>query len=128
MPVTLVPNRVVEALNSDGEFTLAARYWNARLRLFIGPDDYYVDVVDGVVAGLRVGATGFDSHTITVGGSVEAWEEILAATPRPFYQDFWSAFMRHGFTISGDLELVYAYYGALRRMVDILRTIHNEES
>jgi hypothetical protein len=126
MPVTLAPAETAEALNADPEFALAARYWNVRLRLFIGNDDYFVDVVDGVVVRIRAGATGFDSYTVTVGGPVDVWEQILATTPRPFYQDFWSAFMRHGFTISGDLELAYAYYGALRRMTEILRSLHNQ--
>jgi len=127
MTITLAPERTLESLNSDPEFSLASRYWNARLRLFIGADDYAVHIVDGVVTSVtKPEVSVFDSYTITVGGTEEAWEEILAADPRPFYQDFWSAYMRHGFVVAGDLELAYAYYPALRRMSEILRTIHNE--
>jgi len=126
--VSFEPGRVVQALTDDPEFTMAARHWTARVRLFVGPDDYYLDVVRGTVVGLQKGASGYDSHTIVLGAPVEVWEQMMAPVPRPFYQDHWSAFMRHGFTISGDLEVAYSYFAAIRRMVEVLRLIHNEES
>ena len=128
MTVSLATGKALEALNLDPEFVLAARYWNARLKLFIGDDAYFVDIVDGVITRFVEGANGFDSYTIVIGGPLDVWEQILKEVPPPFYQDFWSAFMRHGFTMTGDLESLYAYYGALRRMVEVLRSIHNGEA
>jgi hypothetical protein len=126
--VTFVPATLQEALNGDPEFRLAARYWNSRIKLAVGEQPYFVTVVDGVVVDATDVATGFDPYTIEIGGPVETWEEILAEVPRPFYQDFWSAFFRHGFTLGGDLELLYAYYGAIRRMADILRSLRTLET
>jgi hypothetical protein len=41
--------------------------------------------------------------------------------PPPFYQDVASAVLRHGFTLGGDVESFFAYHGALRRVIDVMR-------
>jgi hypothetical protein len=128
VPVILPPATVQEALNADPEFRLAARYWTARIKLTIGEGAYFLKITDGAVTSVSDTPTGFDSYTIEIGGPESDWEEILAEVPRPFYQDFFSAFLRHGFTLAGDLELLYAYYGAVRRMAEVLRAINLQEA
>jgi hypothetical protein len=126
MSVTFAPASVQEALNADPEFQLNARFWTVKMKLTVGEQPYFVHITDGQVTSVTDQPTGFDAYTVEIGGPEEVWEQILAETPVPFYQDFWSAFFRHGFTLGGDLESLYAYYGAVRRMAEILRAIHQE--
>ena len=127
MSVTFAPATVQEALNADPEFRLVARLWTVRIKLRIGENPYFIRIVDGVVVDILDVPTGFDTYDIEVGGTEEQWELLMAATPVPFYQDFYSAFFRHDFVLGGNLESLYAYYAAVRRMGQILRTIHNRE-
>jgi len=128
MTVTLATDHVLEALNLDPEFVMTARHWTTNIKLFVGDDPYFIDVVDGTVTRFSDTASGFDTYSILIGGPVDAWERILAEVPKPFYQDFWSAFMRHDFTLDGDLKSLYPYHPALRRMSEILRSVHNQEA
>jgi hypothetical protein len=92
-----------------------------RLRLQIGPGQLSIRLVDGKVVAVTDVATGFDPYDIVLSGPEPTWAEILAPVPRPFYQDFWSAAARHDFHLDGDLDSLCAYYGAVRRLGDLLR-------
>jgi hypothetical protein len=45
----------------------------------------------------------------------------VAPVPRPFYQDPFGAALHHAVSLGGDSETLFAYYGALRRVIEILR-------
>lgn len=115
---------VLDAINADPEFRLAARYWNGSFRLSMGAEEAYVfRLRDGALVGLDRHPTVFDPWDFEIAGSSEGWREVLAPVPRPFYQDVASAIFRHGFTLGGDVESFFAYHGALRRVVAVLRSL-----
>jgi hypothetical protein len=100
---------LLEAINSDPEFQLAARYWNGSFRLGMGPDE------------VNRQPTPFDAWSFEISGPADGWRQLLSAAPPPFYQDVASAVLRHGFTLGGDVESFFAYHAALRRVVDVMR-------
>jgi hypothetical protein len=114
-----------QALNEDPEFAIAARLWNAGVRFNVGDQRYLVTVVNGTVAEFSDHPDPFDPYAITIGGPEDGWAHLLEPTPPPFYQDFWGAFFRHGFEMGGDLELLYGGYGAVRRMLEVMRATYN---
>ena len=115
-------HELLEAINADPEFRLAARFWNGSFRLSMGADEGYVfRVRDGQVVHVNRQPTVFDAWDFEIGGPREGWAEILAKIPRPFYQDPASAVFRHGFTLGGDIESFFAYHAALRRVIAALR-------
>ncbi len=115
------PARLQAAANSDPEFRLAARYWNATLSLESPSRALRVEIADGLLASCRAGERG-QPATITVVASDEGWAEFLAAVPRPFYQDLLGGCVQHhGFTLAGDLLSLSAYYQASQRLFAIMR-------
>jgi hypothetical protein len=113
---------LLEAINGDPEFRLAARFWNGAFRLSMGAEEAYLfRVRDGEMVGVNPAPTVFDAWDFEVGGPSEGWAEILARVPRPFYQDVASAIFRHGFTLGGDVESFFAYHAALRRVIEVMR-------
>jgi hypothetical protein len=113
---------LVEAVNGDPEFRLAARFWNGSFRLGLGAEEAYVfRVRDGRLVDVNVEPTQFDAWDFEVSGPADGWREIFAKEPKPFYQDVASALLRHGFVLGGDVETFFAYHAALRRVVDIMR-------
>ncbi len=113
---------IVEAVNGDPEFQLAARFWNGSFRFGMGPEEAYVfRVRDGRLVDVNLAPTHFDAWDFEVSGPADGWREIFAPEPRPFYQDVASALLRHGFVLGGDVESFFAYHAALRRVVDVMR-------
>lgn len=110
-----------EALNTDPEFQLSARYWNGRVKLDFGDRVYIMSVHDGVVESVEEDPTMYDPADLSISASSEGWDKLLAEMPRPFYQDMYSASVHHDFDIEGDLEQFFAYHAALRRMTQIMR-------
>lgn len=116
-PVDAVKTR----LNTDAEFGLMARYWYTDIRFFIDDDQYFLRIEDGKVRYFQHGTHGFDPYTINIGGPAAVWQKMMEETPQPFYHDFFAASLHHGFTCGGDIESLYAYYGAVRRILEIIR-------
>src|SRR5689334_8430005 len=96
--------RVIEQANRDGEFRIAARFWSTTLRLDVGERSLQLTIADGE---LRA-ATPCERKTrsdIAVCGPAEAWEELLAAVPRPLHQDLFGGVSQGRFQLEGDLDL-----------------------
>jgi len=127
MPIQLPCEVVRTTLNDDPEFQLTARLWTATLKLVMGDVTYLMKVEDGVVTEFTDEPDHFDPYSIVIGGPEDGWEKLLSPVPPPFYQDFWGAFFRHGFEMGGDLPSLYASYGAVRRTLELLRAVHNDQ-
>jgi hypothetical protein len=106
--------------NADGEFALHARFWNATVRLRIGERSYRLDVRDGAIARVKPWF-GTIAADLAIEADESEWNELLAAMPRPFYQDLYAATVQHGFTVVGDTLNYCAYYPAVRRLVELMR-------
>jgi hypothetical protein len=117
------PARLLQSVNADPEFRLAARYWNATLSLESPSGALRVEIADGRVTTCREAETA-QPATITVQAPDEGWAEFLAAVPKPFYQDLIGGCVQHhGFALSGDIHSLSAYYQASTRLFAVMRTL-----
>ena len=117
-------DRLVADANSDGEFQVAARLWNANLRLDVGDHVHVARIRDGKITELarvetrEVANLGFDQR---ISAPESDWAEMLKPIPRPFFQDLMAAVTRQGFKIEGDLVGFYPYYRAVNRLIQLMR-------
>ena len=114
------PEALKDALNEDAEFLLAARYWDASLRLGIGQAPLCVRIAQGRVAEVRASEDG-DPVDVSIEASEAEWERLLASAPQPFYQSLYGASVHHEVSLGGDPEDLFAYLAALTRMIDVMR-------
>lgn len=114
-------NRTSEVLAArcaaDGEFRLASRYWNGGLRLIIGDTLMAVTLTEGAVA---PGDPGEGDGVVTLSGSVDLWDRLLAAVPAPYFHDIAPA-QAFGLGRSGPELPYWQYWPAIQRAVELLR-------
>jgi hypothetical protein len=108
------------AVNADGEFALAGRFFNGALKLYFADDSLLLRFTDGKLTGIVPGAK-FDSADVTIRGNLASWREFLQPVPRPFFHDMFAAIVRDEFEWAGNSETFFAYYGAFRRMFQLMR-------
>lgn len=108
------------AVNSDGEFSIAARYLTGALKLYFANDSCLLRFTDGKLAAIVPGSK-FDSADVTIKGNLNNWREFLQPVPRPFFHDMFAAIVRDEFEWAGNSETFFAYYGAFRRMFQLMR-------
>jgi len=126
--MTLTFPTLQEAANGDPEFRLAARFWNTALRLEIGKEALLIHIEKGQISEIITGHQAFAFLTpvnIVVSASTDEWQKFFERIPKPFYVDLWGAVTHHGFKVGGDMESLYAYYPAVRRLFDIMRALAN---
>jgi len=117
-------SRFIAAVNADGEFRLSARYFNGALKLFFDKDSILLTFRDGQLAAITPGVK-FDSADVTIKGPVTNWREFLQPVPRPFFHDMFASIVRDAFEWTGNSETFFAYYGAFRRMFQLMRECAN---
>lgn len=118
-----------EAINADPEFRIAARFWNATVRLDMGDTALLLHIEKGRLAEVATGAqviAFLTSVNIVVSAPAAEWRKFLEPIPKPFYVDLWGASAHHGFQVSGDMESLYAYYPAMRRLFDLMRSVTHQ--
>ena len=108
-------------LASDPELARAARHWTGALHLAVGGTRHAVRFDAGRCVSAGRASAPVGARDIEVSASPEQWAKLLAPVPEAFYQDVFGAAAQHGVGFSGDVETMYAYYAALRRVLDILR-------
>ncbi len=119
----LHPSRIREAANADPEFTLAARFWDGRVRFDVGGEPYLLAVDGGRISSFEQEE---GEAPIRISAPAAEWDELLKPVPRPFYQDLMAAASRQGFTIEGEENGFRPYYPAIRRLIDIMRDLARE--
>jgi hypothetical protein len=112
--------RVIEQAKRDGEFRIAARLWNTTLRLDLGERSLRLAIADGEIRSAMPCERGSRCEA-SVAGPAEEWEALLARVPKPLHQDLFGGISLGRFQLAGDLEAFYAYYPAVRRLVDLVR-------
>jgi hypothetical protein len=109
---------------ADGEFKIAARFWNASIRFVCGDETYLMNVRDGSPSVVPNDAAAAPS--LTIGAPADVWEKMLALHPAPFYHDVFAASLKHGVTLAPTTEdAATAYYPAVRRFVELMRIARN---
>ena len=102
---------------ADGEFRLAARYWNGGLRLALGDVTIAVIVRDGDV---EPGDPGDGPGVVTLSADAAVWHQMLAPVPARFANDIWPA-VGLGLQRTGDDLTLWQYSPAIQRAVELLR-------
>jgi len=112
-----------EALNEDPEFAIAARYWDATLKLTMGESKYMVFIAGGKVTGIDAAPGMMEDwdYDFCIAAPLEEWEKMLQPVPPPFYQALLPAVLLHGFDFGGDFETFCAYYRAFSRFIEVMR-------
>jgi len=113
-------NRLADRVNADPEFALAARFWDATLRLDVGTESHRLRFESGALR--EVTACEREAECdLHIAAPAQEWERLLAAVPRPFYQDLFGAQLHHDITLNANPLDFAAYYPALRRLLEIFR-------
>ena len=110
--------------NGDGEFRMHARFWNSKIRLKIGDRRYQMVVDSGEIVLIERFYRG-TACDLSIMAPQKDWQALLAPVPRPFYQDLYPATLHHGFDVAGDIGHYCAYYPAVRRLIEVMREVHN---
>lgn len=111
--------RLAARCAADGEFRLAARYWDGSLSIDLDRERIDFMLRDGhlTLSGTPpVGAAG----AITLRAPASVWDQVLAPVPQPFFNDIMPA-RAFGLELGGDTETFWQYYPAVRRLIDLLR-------
>lgn len=108
-------------LNADPEFVLAARAWDGSLSLVRADECIALVLADGRVSEGRAVGDEPGRGELEITGPREGWEAMLAPEPPAFHHDVLAAVSREGFAFRGDVETLYAYYPAIRRLVEVMR-------
>jgi hypothetical protein len=125
------PDALREALNADPEFRLQARFWTGALRFRVERTVCALSLDAGRVADAveipddtPVDGDRAPPGVVEISAPRADWERFLQNPPRPFYVDYYGASLHHGFDLGGDHETIWAYYGAIRRTADVLRSLY----
>ncbi len=102
---------------ADGEFRMAARYWRGGLVLEIGDESLALRMNDGAV---EAGTPAETAGLIRYSAPETLWNNLLAATPPPFFNDIAPA-IALGLRVDADPVLHAQYYGAAKRAIELLR-------
>ena len=105
--------------NADGEFSIAARYWQGGLKLIVGEQTIELALNSGIA---QAGEPETLQGLITYSGDAEVWQKLLAQAPPRFHNDV-MANMSTGMGVSrtGDHLVAAQYYGAAMRGIELLR-------
>ena len=112
-------NAIISAANSDGEFKLAARLWNADVRIEVGSDAYLMRMRDGRIS--EFSKSDVPQYDVKISAPESDWRELLRPVPKAFYQDLMAAMTRHNFRVEGNLLGFNAYYRATCRLFELMR-------
>jgi hypothetical protein len=119
-------SRLAPVANADPEFRLTSRLLDAKLKLQMGNEQVVITIKDGAIVDVNEAPTFFDDYDISATGSAEGWEKMLQLVPPPYYQDLFPAAIHRGFVVGGNLDLLFGYYAAFRRLIDLLRLVANQ--
>lgn len=111
-------------LRNDPELNLHRKHFDATIRVVIGDTQSFQLILrDGDDIEVDPVVTPFDGFDIQLLGTEEHWSKLLEPNPPAFYQDFYPAMVHHGFRIEGNMEMIYAFLPAVRRLGDLFRTV-----
>jgi hypothetical protein len=115
---------LADALNQDYEFCYAARFLTAGLLLSSPDERLLIRIENGQVTSLNPQPTFWDPWDFEISGPGDGWAKMLKSEPPPMYQDPLPASAHADFAMGGNLELLYAHYGIVRRLLHHLRIEH----
>ena len=115
------PTRLSALFDSDRELARCARFFTGALHLGVGAERWSLRFEAGNFAGVGLAEAALGARDIAIVAAPAEWEKLLAPVPPPFYQDAFGASLHHPVSLGGDLDTLFAYYPAVRRVIEILR-------
>lgn len=115
------PTRLSAAFEADPELMRCARFWTGSLHLGVGAKRFALRFEAGRFAGASRSDSAPEPRDVEVSAADDEWENLLAPVPKPFYQDVFGASLHHPVSLGGDPDTIFAYYPAVRRVIEILR-------
>ncbi|MFI5315248.1 MAG: hypothetical protein ACHQ6T_06085 [Myxococcota bacterium] len=110
-----------ERFASDRELALAARFWHGALHLGAGSQRVALRFEPGRTPRVDPDAGAIGARDVEITAAAAEWEKLTAPIPPPFYQDVFGAALHHPVSLGGDFETLYAYYPAIRRVIELMR-------
>ncbi len=115
------PTRLSALFDTDRELARCARFWTGALHLGVGGQRFAVRFEAGAFTGAGPADAALGPRDVEIAAAPAEWEKLLAPVPPPFYQDAFGASLHHPVSLGGDPDTLFAYYPALRRVIEILR-------
>lgn len=118
--------RLQDTMNHDPEFKLAARYLSEDILLEMQDSQCLLKIRDSVVTGVNPAPSSNDPWSISIKATAESWEKLLQSSPPPIFTGLNALLVRGNVEIAGNIEVAFAYFWALNRMLDLMRQLQNE--
>jgi len=118
--------RLRNVINNDAEFKLAARFMSEDVLLEVDDSRSIIKVRDGVVTEIKLNPPSNDNWSFSIKATAESWDKLLQPSPPPFFTGLNAGMIRGNLQIMGNLEVAFAYYWAMNRMLDVMRQLQNK--
>ncbi|MGH2631780.1 MAG: hypothetical protein ACRDG3_00090 [Tepidiformaceae bacterium] len=115
--------RVVARCYEDGEFRIAARFWDGGVSLALPGAPVALALVGGEPS---LGAENGGPASLEFTAPDDVWAKLLSPVPPPMFNDL-SPAATAGLRFTGDFETYWQYYPALRRLIDLVREEWNAD-
>lgn len=112
---------LAERFARDPELAIASRFWDGALHLGAERERVALRFAPGRPPRVEASAAPLGPRDVEVSAAPAEWAKLLAPVPPPFYQDVFGAASHHPVSLGGDFETLYAYYPAIRRVIELLR-------
>lgn len=114
-----------QSINSDGEFKLKSRDMALSLSVQIGDERRLLVFRDGRLVSIAKFMALAEPVDVTIKGSVEFWQKLLAKVPPPRFQNLYAGVRFGTCEVSGNGELYFAYFAAITRLIEAMREFEN---
>ena len=118
--------RLQTIMNTDAEFKLAARFMSEDVLFAADDSQCIVRIQDGVVTEIKYEPSSGDHWSFSIQATADSWDKLLQLSPPPFYTGLNAGMLRGNLEIMGDIEVAFAYFWAMNRMLDLMRQLQNE--
>lgn len=112
--------------NADEQFRLESQGMDRAIVLDIADSSVLVEIGDGSIRAVKP-SFQFSSSDVRLRCDAETWDRYRADSPPPYYQDLRSIWINHGLTVEGDQVLALRYWGAMKRLVQLVAEGWNDD-
>ncbi len=120
--------RLRARINSDPEFRLISRDMALNLAIQVHDEARLMKFHAGTLTSITRFVPLTEPIDITIRGPAEFWAKLLMPVPPPRFQNLYAAIRAGTCEVIGDSELYNAYFAALTRMIDVMRTLENGQA
>jgi len=108
---------LVDILNNDKEFKIAARFWSGGLIMKIGKKILSISIDDGVPSAIPPANS---EGVLTLKGPMDIWEPLLSMIPPRIFNDL-APLRALGMTVEGSRTTLAQYWHAIMRVIELMR-------